>query len=40
VARKLARLLEGTLEVESEVGAGSRFTLTLPRRTPGTGRAT
>jgi signal transduction histidine kinase len=40
VARKLARLLEGTLEVESEVGAGSTFTLTLPRRTPGTGRAT
>jgi signal transduction histidine kinase len=40
VARKLALLLEGTLEVESEVGRGSTFTLTLPRRTPGTGRTT
>jgi signal transduction histidine kinase len=38
VARKLARLLEGRLEVESEDGKGSVFTLTLPRHTPGTGR--
>jgi signal transduction histidine kinase len=38
VARKLARLLEGRLEVESEEGKGSVFTLTLPRHTPGTGR--
>jgi signal transduction histidine kinase len=39
VARKLAHLLEGSLEVTSDVGVGSTFTLTLPRRTPGTGRA-
>jgi signal transduction histidine kinase len=38
VARKLTRLLEGRLEVESEEGKGSVFTLTLPRHTPGTGR--
>jgi signal transduction histidine kinase len=35
VARKLARLLEGRLEVKSEVGKGSRFTLALPLRVPG-----
>jgi signal transduction histidine kinase len=35
VARKLAALLEGTVEVHSEVGKGSIFTLVLPRRTPG-----
>jgi signal transduction histidine kinase len=35
VARKLARLLEGRLEVNSEVGTGSVFTLVLPQRTPG-----
>jgi signal transduction histidine kinase len=38
VARKLTRLLEGRLEVQSEEGKGSVFTLTLPRHTPGTGR--
>ncbi|CAN5893718.1 hypothetical protein BH23GEM9_BH23GEM9_35090 [soil metagenome] len=38
VARKLAKLLEGRLEVDSEVGAGSTFTLALPRHTPGMGR--
>ena len=30
VSRKLARLLGGDVRVESHVGAGSRFTLTLP----------
>jgi signal transduction histidine kinase/uncharacterized protein YigA (DUF484 family) len=35
VARKLARLLEGRLEVVSEPGQGSTFTLSLPRHTPG-----
>jgi signal transduction histidine kinase len=35
VARKLARLLEGRLDVRSTVGAGSVFTLALPTRTPG-----
>jgi signal transduction histidine kinase len=35
VARKLATLLEGRLDVSSGIGQGSTFTLTLPRRTPG-----
>jgi signal transduction histidine kinase len=35
VARKLSRLLEGRLEVRSEVGHGSCFSLILPRRVPG-----
>jgi signal transduction histidine kinase len=35
VARKLAKLLEGRLEVQSEVGKGSVFTLVLPAHTPG-----
>lgn len=35
VARKLARLLEGRLEVQSELGKGSRFSLFLPLRVPG-----
>ena len=35
VARKLAKLLEGRLEVRSEVGVGSVFTLVLPSHTPG-----
>ena len=35
VARKLAKLLEGRIEVQSEVGAGSVFTLVLPAHTPG-----
>jgi signal transduction histidine kinase len=39
VARKLARLLEGRLEVTSLVGSGSTFSLFLPRHTPGTARA-
>lgn len=30
ISRKLARLLGGDIGVESQVGAGSRFTLTLP----------
>lgn len=38
VARKLARLLEGRLEVRSEVGKGSCFTLVLPQRMPGLNR--
>jgi signal transduction histidine kinase len=35
VARKLAKLLEGRLEVQSGVGEGSVFTLVLPAHTPG-----
>jgi signal transduction histidine kinase len=35
VARKLAKLLEGRLEVKSEVGQGSVFSLVLPAHTPG-----
>ncbi|MBR9991344.1 MAG: GAF domain-containing protein [Gemmatimonadetes bacterium] len=35
VARKLAKLLEGRLEVKSDVGTGSAFTLVLPGHTPG-----
>jgi signal transduction histidine kinase len=37
VSRRLARLLGGDLEVESTVGEGSRFTLSLPvlARDPG-----
>jgi signal transduction histidine kinase len=39
VARKLAKLLEGRLEVESRVDEGSVFTLVLPAHTPGMQRA-
>jgi K+-sensing histidine kinase KdpD len=35
VARKLAKLLEGRLEVQSTPGVGSTFTLALPTRMPG-----
>jgi signal transduction histidine kinase len=38
VARKLAKLLEGRLEVESRVDEGSVFTLILPAHTPGVQR--
>jgi signal transduction histidine kinase/ActR/RegA family two-component response regulator len=34
IARKLARLLGGDLTLESAVGRGSTFTLTLPRHAP------
>jgi signal transduction histidine kinase/CheY-like chemotaxis protein len=34
IARKLARLLGGDLTLESQVGVGSTFTLTLPRHAP------
>ena len=34
ISRRLAQLLGGRLELESEVGAGSTFTLTLPERVP------
>jgi signal transduction histidine kinase len=34
VSRKLAQLLGGTLTVESAVGQGARFTLTIPRTIP------
>jgi signal transduction histidine kinase len=30
ICRRLAQMLDGTLSVESHVGKGSRFTLTLP----------
>ncbi|HSJ26115.1 MAG TPA: GAF domain-containing sensor histidine kinase [Longimicrobiales bacterium] len=40
VARKLARMLEGRLDVSSEEGQGSVFSLILPRHTPGMNRNT
>jgi signal transduction histidine kinase len=49
ISRRLAEMLHGTLDVESEVGQGSTFRLTLPptaetasargTREPGAGRA-
>src|SRR5205085_11770532 len=32
ICRKLAKMLEGRIELQSQVGAGSIFTLVIPRR--------
>jgi signal transduction histidine kinase len=34
ISRGLARAMQGDLTVESALGAGARFTLTLPRARP------
>jgi len=39
LARRLARLMGGEITLESEIGRGSRFTLTLPLGTAGSGAA-
>jgi signal transduction histidine kinase len=39
ISRDMARAMNGELSVDSRVGIGSRFTLTLPQTPPGTDRA-
>src|SRR5690606_12654086 len=37
ISQGIARLLGGSIDVDSEVGRGSRFTLTIPAEAPASG---